>query len=365
MSELPEQTQREEEGLGTPGDADAREFWPLEPWPSEPVAADAAPAEMLAGAPVAEPALLAEGEAASDAPLFESVTRPNVAPVVRIPHLGHLALLVLMLLIGFVGDMIAMPVALHYHLFGISNADQASSEIHYTLGSEALIYLITLAGCVLIFPLLWHKRFFDGVAWRGATALRLKGMLVGAAFICFLLALLNGWLMPGPENAPIDKIFRTPGAAWLLFGFGVTIAPFFEELMFRGFLLPSLCTACDWISALVATFVARGTLDFTTISIASERLRPLDADGQPQWSMTAMVIASVLTSIPFAGMHAEQTGYSLGPFLLLACVSMVLCAVRLGARSLAASVVVHASYNFMLFSFMLWGTGGFKHLENM
>ena len=81
--------------------------------------------------------------------------------------------------------------------------------------------------------------------------------------------------------------------------------------------------------------------------------------------MTAMVIASAITSLPFAGMHAAQTGYSLGPFLLLICVSLVLCGVRLGTRSLAASVVVHASYNFMLFSFMLWGTGGFRHLENM
>ena len=156
--------------------------------------------------------------------------------------------------------------------------------------------------------------------------------------------------MPGPENAPIDKIFRAPGAAWLLFGFGVTVAPFFEELVFRGFLLPSLCTACDWISERMTP----GKLP-----------RPLDADGQPRWSLTAMVIASAMTSLPFAGMHAAQQGYSLGPFLLLVCVSLVLCAVRLGTRSLAASVVVHASYNFMLFAFMLWGTGGFRHLENM
>ena len=366
MSELPELTPHEQEGSASPEDSDAREYWPLEPWPSQPIAIEAPPAELPMDAAIAsDPALFHEGEPGSEAPLFESFTRPVAAPIVRIPHLGHLAVLVLLLLIGVVGDVIAMPVALHYRLFGISNADQASTDIHYTLGSEGLIYLTALVGCVLIFPLLWHKSFFAGVAWRGATALRLKGLLVGAAFLCFLLALLNGWLMPGPENAPIDKIFRAPGAAWLLFGFGVTIAPFFEELLFRGFLLPSLCTACDWTAAFVATFKARGRLDISTFSSASRLLRPLDAEGQPQWSWTAMAIASVLTSIPFAGMHAEQTGYSLGPFLLLTCVSLVLCAVRLGARSLAASVLVHASYNFLLFSFMLWGTGGFRHLENM
>jgi membrane protease YdiL (CAAX protease family) len=78
-----------------------------------------------------------------------------------------------------------------------------------------------------------------------------------------------------------------------------------------------------------------------------------------------MVTASILTSLLFAALHADQTGYSLGPFLLLILVSLVLCAVRLVLRSLAASVLVHATYNFLLFSFMLIGTSGFKHLENM
>jgi hypothetical protein len=64
-------------------------------------------------------------------------------------------------------------------------------------------------------------------------------------------------------------------------------------------------------------------------------------------------------------MHAEQTGNSVDAVLLLACVSLVLCAVRLIARSLAASVLVHAFYNFLLFSMMLLGTQGFQHFDKM
>jgi len=64
-------------------------------------------------------------------------------------------------------------------------------------------------------------------------------------------------------------------------------------------------------------------------------------------------------------MHAEQTAHAFGPFLLLVCVSLVLCWARLSTRSLAASVLVHASYNFMLFALMLLGTGGFRHLDKM
>ena len=125
--------------------------------------------------------------------------------------------------------------------------------------------------------------------------------------------------------------------------------PFFEEMAFRGFLLPALCTAYDW----------------TVEHITGAARRPVDEFGNPQWSLSAMVIGSLLTSIPFALMHGAQTGWSLGPFLLLIFVSLVLCWVRLNTRSLAASTLVHACYNFLLFSFMLLGTGGFRHLDKM
>lgn len=78
-----------------------------------------------------------------------------------------------------------------------------------------------------------------------------------------------------------------------------------------------------------------------------------------------MATGSVATSIPFALLHAQQTGWAVGPLCLLLGVSLVLCTVRLSTRSLASSVLVHASYNFMLFSIMLFGTSGFRHLDKM
>jgi len=78
-----------------------------------------------------------------------------------------------------------------------------------------------------------------------------------------------------------------------------------------------------------------------------------------------MVIASIVTSLPFALMHGEQTGYSIGPFLQVFAVSLVLCSVRLVTRSVAASTMVHACYNFMLFSTMLVATGGFRHFDKI
>jgi hypothetical protein len=39
--------------------------------------------------------------------------------------------------------------------------------------------------------------------------------------------------------------------------------------------------------------------------------------------------------------------------------------VRLVTRSLAASTLVHACYNFMIFFLMLVSTGGFQHLDKI
>ena len=271
-------------------------------------------------------------------------------PPVRIPHLGHLFFLLFALLpMGLLATGLLLALALHERLYGVSTAQHAVANIHYILGSEAILYLVTFVAALFIFPVFWHKGFFAGLQWNAATAFRLRWRLASAAMICFLLAVLNGELLPGPTNTPIEKVFRAPGAAWLLFAFGVTFAPFFEETLFRGFLLPSLCTAYDW---LVERFTGKPLL-------------PLGPKGHPQWSLPAMVVGSIATSIPFAWMHAEQTGYAFGPLLLLVGVSIVLCAVRLATRSLAASVVVHACYNFLLFSLMLVASSGFRHLDKM
>jgi membrane protease YdiL (CAAX protease family) len=281
--------------------------------------------------------------------LFQSWSQNSIAPPKRIPHLGHLCLLTAFAGIGFVCATVLMLIALHFHLFGAANLTEVATNVHYILGFEAILYLVAFSLGLVIFPLFWNQSFFAGIQWRGATALHLGWRLPAIALGCFALAALDQALLPGPANAPIEDIFRSPGAAWLMFGFGVAFAPFFEEMAFRGFLLPALATAWDWA-------IEKST---------GKPARPLDANGHPQWSIFAMVIASIATTLPFALMHAEQQGHSLGPFILLIVVSLILCAVRLVTRSLAASTLVHACYNFLLFFLMLISTGGFRHLEKL
>jgi CAAX protease family protein len=311
-------------------------------------------ADALIAADLSSPAMLPVPMAPDplppvERPLFQSFTELPVKPPARIPHFGHLAFLAALGVIGFLCTVVFLFLAMRLHLFGLKLDAEAATNIHVILASEAILYIVTFALSLFAFPPIWNEGFFAGIQWRGTVAHEKFWLLASLALGCFGLAALDEILMPGPSNAPIEKMIRTPGAAWLMFGFGVTIAPFFEEMFFRGFLLPALCTAWDW---------------------ASEHIKhtpspPLDANGHPQWSSPAMIVGSILTSLPFAGIHAQQQGNALGPFLLLIVISMVLCAVRLKTRSLAASTLVHATYNFMLFSLLLIASGGFHHLNKM
>jgi len=318
------------------------------PGESSPTAPDMVP-ETIPG-----PLFVSYAESAAPADtepqLFQSFTQPPMRSPVRIPHLGHVGILVLLLGVGFICTGVVFFFVSHFLHIPLDLAAQASAaNVPLLLSTEAILYLITFALSFFIFPLFWHESFFAGVQWRGAIARRRLWQLAATALGCAGLAALDGVLMPGPKNAPIDKMFSAPGAAWLMFAFGTTIAPFFEEMCFRGFLLPALCTAWDW----------------TNEQFSQKPALPLDPHGHPQWSLPAMIFASVLTSIPFALLHVDQQGHSLGPFLLLIVVSLVLCTVRLKTRSLAASTVVHACYNFIIFSLALIGTGGFRHFDKM
>lgn len=281
--------------------------------------------------------------------LFSGVFAEPPRPPVRIPNMADVGLAAVLLIFGWVGAAAVTEIALHFHLFGVATETQAMNDIHYTLGAQTFWYLFSFLGCVLLFPQLWRKNFFTGIEWGAGAAFNARLKLGGAIVFCFVLAMVDSIALPGPTDAPIDEVFRLPGAAWMMFAFGITLAPFFEELAFRGFLLPALCTAYDWSRERIAHTAPPWP----------------DAEDRPQWSLPAMAVGSVLTSIPFALIHGAQTGYSLGPFLLLVGVSLSLCWVRLSTRSLAASTVVHAAYNFLLFSLMFFGTGGFKNLDKM
>ena len=386
----------------------------------------AAPGQLEDWTPEASPVVQSETACAPtpavqslpETPMFQQWYLP---PPPRIPHFGHFALLMGFLLAGFFATGVMMAVAMRMHWWGLKSVPMALTDldIRLALGSEVLAYAVMFGAGLIFFPLIWHKGFFAGIQWNGGTAVEKRKEILFTALLCFILAVVNSVWMSGPKNAPIEKIFHTPGAAWWLFGFGISLAPFFEEMIFRGFLLPAMCTAFDWLaerfaqadekwlngggrpewsgsviakvalifaspvillpahrylSIVVFVLVALGFIFALAVfllvaGLTKSKTAPLprtfESGDHPVWSMPALVAGSLAASIPFAGMHATQTGYSWGVFSLLVCISLIFCWVRLSTRSLAASTLVHSSYNFLLFSIMLLSTGGFRHMDKL
>lgn len=265
-------------------------------------------------------------------------------PTRRIPHLGHTLLFLLLLILSF---LLAEAVVLAIS-GGLGRSVLASLQSQpLQLATTALAYLVTLAAAYFSFPALWDRPFLSGLQWNWRTARRFATRLLPLGLLLGFALQAVEQLIPNSKAVPMEEYFRTVPMVWALTFFGTLLAPLFEETLFRGFLLPATATAVDWL-----------------------RL-PRTPDALQLWSSSdahtpfALVTSSLLTSMLFALIHAPQLGYNWPTVALLAAVSLVLCAVRLRTRSVAASTLVHAAYNLSVFLSLFVTTAGYRHLDRM
>jgi len=291
-------------------------------------------------------------------------------PSARVPNLGHAILFV-----SFSGLLLLLSQLVSLSLVhDVHKGAQMLVQPKRELASMAATYVLALASCFLVFPLFWRRGFLAGIDWHGAKAAGLAVRLVS-------LGLSVGWcvqalssLVPMPKSIPMDDFFRTPSDVWLVTLFGTLLAPLFEEVTFRGFLLPAFCIALDWLGPMlryVAAF-SFARLRGRELPMRRAAFREAPAVGLAPGtgnvyfrSRTAKIIASVLTSLLFARMHADQLGHAWAAVGILFGVSLVLSVVRIQTRSLACSTIVHASYNLSVFVTLFIATGGYRHLDKV
>jgi hypothetical protein len=181
-----------------------------------------------------------------------------------------------------------------------------------------------LAAYVLVFCALWRLfahhfgiGFFRALSWNWPA--RWPRFLVGGVLLAIGVQLI-AHLLPAPPELPIDKMLRTASDAWLMSVFGVFIAPFVEEVFFRGLLFPALARRAGAVSSLVAT------------------------------------------SVLFGAVHAQQLA---GAWIQVSCIMLVgtvLTVIRWRFRSLASSTLVHVGYNAALFMGLFVETRAFTNL---
>ncbi len=274
------------------------------------------------------------------------VAEPEPGIVAVGPNIGHaLLLLILAAVLVFGSQFVSLLGVQQLHVYGHQGfrelAELLKNDARWLIPTEALGYGLVVLAAIPIFRAIWHRPFGVGLHWNGRLAARLFGRLVVLGLLCGFGIGVLGSHLPMPKDPPImADMMRSPAGAWMMFVFGITGAPLFEEMVFRGFLLPGFVNVFRWWS-LRGAFPARAVL----------------------W--LGVPVSVLLTSLPFALLHAQQLSGAWAPVLLIGVVSLVLCIVRLRLNSLACSTVVHAAYNFTLFAGILIQTGGFRHLDRL
>jgi membrane protease YdiL (CAAX protease family) len=272
------------------------------------------------------------------------MTPDETPPTTRIPNFLHLLLLLALTLLSF-AFCEGILLAFHAH-----HIQQTLANQRLQLFANIGVYAVAAALAAAVFPLLWHRSFATGISWnsrRATIALIPLGIVLGFA------SQAASSLLPMPKEMPIEDVFKTPGIIWILTLFGIVVAPAFEELVFRGFLLPAIAIAADYFTLPRA---ADREQDLGTL----HRWRASDS-----FSTNSLIFASVITSLAFAAIHAPQLGYAWPAVALLWTVSMVLCYIRIRTQSLAASTLVHASYNACIFIALFIQTGGYRHMDKL
>jgi membrane protease YdiL (CAAX protease family) len=225
-------------------------------------------------------------------------------------------------IITFALGTATMGVWMHTHHVGPAALTKAQTYA-FAIPLQALWYLVALGLAIAVFHARWKKSFADGIHWNLNAATTRAWLLIGLGVLLSFVVQIVSSKIKMPHDAPIYELFKNPVLAWTATVFGIFIAPAAEELAFRGFLLPSI------------------------------------------GRYTGNAISVVLVSVVFALLHASQIGHAWGAVAALFGVSVVLCLFRLRFNSVAASTLVHMSYNSVLFVAMIYATGGYRHFDKI
>ncbi|MCI0620382.1 MAG: CPBP family intramembrane metalloprotease [Acidobacteria bacterium] len=179
---------------------------------------------------------------------------------------------------------------------------QPAHEGVYLFLFQALLDFLLLLFIYFTVTLKYNASFLQSLKWSPKKELRAWTYLpVG---ILLALAVVGAsTVFPNPIEPPIEKLLKVPLTAFLFATLGVVVAPFVEEVIFRGFLYP---------------VVERGL---------------------------GKTLAVVVTALLFSGVHVTQLWGSWPAIVLITVVGFTLSVVRARTDALLPSFIIHLSYN--------------------
>ena len=313
-----------------------------------------------------------------------SRTRFDAEPVWSVLDVGVIALFTLcnLLVFTFIAIMLASAIQ---RLRGLDPSQLANMPL-VLLPPEILAYLAMGRFMSKLVQRKGGGSLLQAVQWRFPRQVALYGM-IGILLALFILSASR--VLPMPKSLPIDDIFHDRLSAYLMMGFGVTLAPFFEELLFRGFLYPALARMKSrgwfWLSTLLLLWPAWFLLLLALRKLGYHQIHAKPADFYVSLGVSVGLIvlsaalafrtrvlesysvplSLVATSACFALIHGEQLGHAWAPLFVIFIVGLVLTWVRAHSQSVGASFIVHAFYNATLFVTIFVATNGFRNFDKI
>jgi membrane protease YdiL (CAAX protease family) len=242
---------------------------------------------------------------------------PSAPPSRRFPLWSGWDVLFLLSFTGFSAVMLAavgdaVKHVVRVKLPAIRFAVQPPNEGVYLILLQATLDVLMLLFIYFTITFKYDAPFFRSIKWAPKEQVRAATFLL----LGLTLALAVGaaaTLFPIPSEPPIGKLLKgAPLAAFLFAALGVFVAPFVEEVIFRGFIYP----------------------------VIERRF--------------GSILAVVVTALLFSGVHVSQLWGSWPAIVLITLVGLTLSTVRARTDSLFPSFVIHFSYNSTLcFMFLI------------
>ncbi len=236
-----------------------------------------------------------------------------------LPSWGYREVLVL-LSVAVLAQMLAVLLAVAIaERLGASGTEQVEALLRreplVAVPVQFLSWLPALAYIVIVVRVQYRLPLLEALSWtrpvRPVRSYIRTGMLLALASLVASVVIGDQG-----QNSPMQELFANRESLWILAGFGVLVAPVFEEVVFRGFLFA-----------------------------AFER-----AHGP--WA------ALLVTSGVFSALHGAQYGWQWQQLVVLMAVGCAFGGIRMQSGSVMASTIVHAAYNGLLFLALVSFQGG-------
>jgi membrane protease YdiL (CAAX protease family) len=185
-----------------------------------------------------------------------------------------------------------------------------------TLAFQSFMYAFLMGALYLLISFRYRRPFWSSIGWTFPIPRAPRLVVLGVALAIGLSSL--GVLLHAPlMHSPIEDMITSRASLAIVMLFGVLLAPLFEEILFRGFLLPLLARSLGpWVGIL-------------------------------------------LTTLPFALLHGPQNEWAWQLVVLFGVAGAVFGYVRYRTGSTSASFLLHAAYNatgFLGFTIARWQT---------